>query len=575
MILSAWDWVIIVGYLVLCATIGLLVKRYVRGIADFAMAGRSVGTNMGLAAMTCTGTGMVAMMITAQLGFQYGFAGAVPGVIAGLASLLVGTTGFMIGAMRKARITTIPEMLEHKFGKDVRWLAGFLTALGGLLNMGIFLRLGGEFLVHATGLNPAYLKITMIGLLAIAILYTVVGGMVAVVVTNYLQFLVIGVSMLTISALVLWTTPWADLTKGLNLAYQAGTEYRWNEEVAQKSAEERIEALARTKGSAAADALRDDLRRQKDDALRRDARQLAAKYVLVDTSAATPKAITMGDPVNPAAQQGVGLTWLIWIVLASITSAVTWQTGVSRALSAKDVATSRRMYRLNTFHPISAYLLPALWAIGAYLFFCKAGGLPQGIGTLTAMPEYLTRLLPKGIIGLVIAGLLAAEMSTDSSYMLTWATVIFNDLISPCFRRPLSEKVRLLTIRTVVVLIGIFLVFYGLVYELPGTAFDYFMVTATIYVASVFSLLMGAIYMPWINRVGAYAALILGAIGPLSFLVVNAVVDASHRIKPATAGLSAYGLAFGGLLLGSLVGKCFKRKNPTAAEVTPATGEQD
>ena len=168
----------------------------------------------------------------------------------------------------------------------------------------------------------------------------------------------------------------------------------------------------------------------------------------------------------------------------------------------KDVATSKRIYRLNTFHPISSFLLPGLWAIGAYLFFCKSGGLPEGISALTAMPEYLARLLPTGIIGLVIAGMLAAEMSTDSSYILTWATVIYNDLIMPCFRRPLSEKAKLLTIRTLIVLIGIFLVFYGLVYELPGTAFDYISVTGTICVASMFALLMGAVYMPWTNWVG-------------------------------------------------------------------------
>ena len=49
---------------------------------------------------------MVAMMYTAEMGFRYGFAGAVPGIIGGLASLLVGSTGFMIGPLRKARVIT-------------------------------------------------------------------------------------------------------------------------------------------------------------------------------------------------------------------------------------------------------------------------------------------------------------------------------------------------------------------------------------------------------------------------------------------------------------------------------------
>ena len=143
----------------------------------------------------------------------------------------------------------------------------------------------------------------MIGLLAVAIIYTVVGGMVAVVVTNYLQFLVIGVSSLTVSALVLWTTPWTDLTKGLQAAYHAGMEYRRSDDVKRNAAQERVDAVAKSEGPEAADVLREDLRRQKGEVLRHDARQLAAQYVLVDTAAAMPQVLTMGNPVNPAAQR--------------------------------------------------------------------------------------------------------------------------------------------------------------------------------------------------------------------------------------------------------------------------------
>ena len=140
MILSVLDWIIIVGYLAGCATIGLFMKRYVRGVEDYAVAGRNVGTNLGVASMTCTGLGIVTVMYTAEMGFRYGFAGAVPGIIFCFAYLLIGGTGFMIGPMRKARVITIPELLERRFGKGVRWLAGLVTVLGGLLNMGIFLR---------------------------------------------------------------------------------------------------------------------------------------------------------------------------------------------------------------------------------------------------------------------------------------------------------------------------------------------------------------------------------------------------------------------------------------------------
>lgn len=574
--LSPIDLVIIGVYFAVCIVIGIVVKRYVRHIADFAVAGRSIGVNMGLAGMTCTGTGMVAMMYTAELGFRYGFAGSIPGIIGGLASFVVGTSGFLIGPLRKAGVMTVPELLERRFGKGVRWLAGLVVATGGLLNMGIFLRLAGEFLIHATGLSPAYLEWTMVLLLSIAILYTMIGGMVAVVVTNYLQFIVIGISVLTISGMVIWQTPWTSLTHQVQAAYRSGIDYRQKERIAAKDARDRIAVVEKKDGAEAANDLRKDLLQQNGKALRQNAQQLASQYVLVDTAGKKPEALTMGNPLNPAAQEGVGLDWLIWQMALSFSAAVTWQTGVSRgALSAKDVATSKRIYQLNTFHPISAFLLPALWAMGAYIFFCSMGGLPEGIGARTATPEFLARLLPTGIIGVVIAGLLAAQMSTDSSYILTWATVIYNDLIMPCFSRPVSEKARLLTIRALVVLIGIFLIIYGLVYELPCSAFDYISVTGTICVASMFALLIGSVYFPWTNRTGAVAAIILGATGPISFVVVNALAtDPSRRISPATAGLSAYALAFGGLIGGSLLSRFLFPPKTTAENVTKADGGQ-
>jgi hypothetical protein len=44
-------------------------------------------------------------------------------------------------------------------------------------------------------------------------------------------------------------------------------------------------------------------------------------------------------------------------------------------------------------------------------------------------------LLKDGVLREKAAAALAAEMSTDSGYLLTWATVIYNDLIAPCVKQ--------------------------------------------------------------------------------------------------------------------------------------------
>jgi SSS family solute:Na+ symporter len=167
------------------------------------------------------------------------------------------------------------------------------------------------------------------------------------------------------------------------------------------------------------------------------------------------------------------------------------------------------------------------------------------------------------VIGLVVAAMLAAEMSTDSGYMLTWATVIYNDLITPCLRRPLSAKRQLLLTRGLVLAIAVFLLFYGLWYELPGNAWDYLAVTGNIYLASVFTLLVAALYWPRANSTGAAAALSLGAIGPLGFLLLGKKMN----IAPEIAGASSFALAAVGMIAGSL---CTRPQPPRSRAMAPA-----
>jgi SSS family solute:Na+ symporter len=392
---------------------------------------------------------------------------------------------------------TIPELFQNRFGSRVRWLAGLFVVLGGLLNMGIFLRLGGDFLVHATGMPPGWLEWVMTALLGVVLLYTAVGGMLSVLVTDYLQFLVMGLGIVVTSVLVILHIGWSELITALYAGWESGQ--------------------------------------------------------------------TKAHPFNPLHPSSFGWGYLAWQFFFQLAATTTWQTQISRVLAAKDADTAKRMYRRTAFYFVGRFLLPGLWGAAAYVWFAKNGGLPAELTTLTAMPSYLSVVLPVGVIGLVVAAMLAAEMSTDSGYMLTWATVIYNDLVTPCLRRPLAPKHQLLLTRALVLAIAVFLLFYGLWYELPGNAWDYLAVTGNIYLASVFTLLVAALYWPRANATGAAAALILGAIGPLGFLLLGKTL----KIAPEIAGASSFALAAIGMIAGSLLTR--PPQNPSKPATLSAT----
>ncbi|MEK7706458.1 MAG: sodium:solute symporter family protein, partial [Verrucomicrobiota bacterium] len=413
--LALIDWIIIIVYLVGCMAAGIWMRRFVRGVEDFAIAGRAMDLNLGIASLAATELGLVTVMYTAQLGFTKGFAGATIGVLMATAMYLVGRTGFVIGPLRRAGVMTIPELFEKRFGVKVRWLAGLFIVMGGVLNMGIFLRLGGEFLVSATGMPAAWLEWVMTILLSMILLYTVLGGMLSVLVTDYIQFIVKGAGIVVTSILVIWSFGWGNLVDGLWHCWDGGA-------------------------AGAAQTLK-------------------------------------AHPFNPLHESNFGWGYLLWQLIFQIAVVTTWQTQISRVLSARDEPTAKKMYRRTAFYFVGRFALPGLWGAAAMVYFSQHGGLPaelQGLpenqASLRATPAYLGILLPTGFIGLLLAAALAAEMSTDSGYLLTWATVIYNDLISPCVKRPLSPAMRLFITRGLVLAIGVFLLFYGLWYEMPGNA---------------------------------------------------------------------------------------------------------
>lgn len=181
------------------------------------------------------------------------------------------------------------------------------------------------------------------------------------------------------------------------------------------------------------------------------------------------------------------------------------------------------------------FLIPYFWGIAAFVFITKdaafnslffpAGypapdSLPAGVeavNNLYSMPFFLGKILPAGLIGLVTAGMLAAFMSTHDSYLLCWSTSLTQDVVAPIARsagRPLSSKKKVALSRIFIVLIGGFVLYWGMFYKGGEDIWDYMAVTGAIYFTGAFALLLGGLYWKRASSTGAFVALIggLGAI---------------------------------------------------------------
>src|SRR4029453_10542823 len=465
-------------------------RKYVGKVEHFLVAGREMDVYLGIASLAATEFGIVTCMYTAQNGYEKGFAGATPGILSALAMAGVGLTGFVIKPLRDSGVMTIPELLEQRFGQRIRWAAGVVIVLGGLLNMGVFLRTGGQFLVLVAGLDVRYLEIMMTALLVGVAIYTILGGMLSVLVTDFLQFVVMSIGLILVTILILMNVGWERLISSVETNYGAGG-------------------------------------------------------------------------FNPFVNPTMGWQYVLFNLMLNTAAVLTWQTTIARVLAAKDTSTGRKVYTRTSFFFVCRFLIPGIWGIAAL------ATLGQVTDTLGAMPRYLSTAVPPGLMGLLIAAMLAADMSTDSSYMLTWGSVIYNDIMAP-FRKPRwSEKKGLFWNRSIIALIGVFLLLYGLWYPLKGDLWTYLGVTGTIYLASISVLLIACCYWRRANSWVAGAAIFISAVIPITYLVmeqVPATAALAKSIGPYYSGIATYLLAGAAMVIGTLL------RPQSATRLTERTG---
>lgn len=107
-------------------------------------------------------------------------------------------------------------------------------------------------------------------------------------------------------------------------------------------------------------------------------------------------------------------------------------------------------------------------------------------------------------------------------------------------------------------LIGAFLLVFGLWYQIPDTAFQYLFITGAMYTAGALGTVGAGIYWKKANNVGAYSALIMGAIAPAGFLLLEKSRDSlpawlAFFTDVNVSGVLSFVLAAAGMYLGSIL----------------------
>ena len=157
---------------------------------------------------------------------------------------------------------------------------------------------------------------------------------------------------------------------------------------------------------------------------------------------------------------------------------------VQRYTSVKDEKSSRKVAYLFTI----LYLVsPFIWMIPPMVYRIMNPDL-AGLGAEGAYMMLCQKILPAGLIGLVLAGMISATSSKANTTINLAATVFATDLYKNLIRKSASEKEQILVARIFTILFGAGTVFIALLVPRIGGIVDF--------VLSIASIAGGALFAP-------------------------------------------------------------------------------
>ena len=402
--MSGLDWGIIAFYLLavvgLGVAAGFLRRKGEQGGegGHYFLAGNTLTWPMIGLAMFAANISTVHLVSLAEAAYKFGLVFGNFEWMAGFTLILLSL--FFAPLYLRSRVTTLPDFLERRFNgscRDVLSVVSLFSAI--VIHMGVALYtaawvlrgiLGLQAGEKILGIDALILFIVVLGLLTG--LYTMLGGLLAVVWTESVQAILLFVGAVSVTLAGYWKVGgWPGLARTLAshahpLSGVAGSGVNWGTE----------NFLHMARGAS-------------------------------DPSGLAWYSILLGYPV-------LG----IWYWCCD-------QTIVQRVLAAKDERHARLGPLFCAFlkiFPVFFFVLPGVICVALVQQNAFGGDAPrQSADTYTFM---LTHLLPVGLKGLVVAAMLAAAMQTCSAALNSTATLVAYDL----FKRhnPAMEDQKLVTV---------------------------------------------------------------------------------------------------------------------------------
>ena len=453
--ISMIDTIIIIVYLVGIMAVGIIAGyKKDSSSEEFFLGGRSFRWPIIGMGLFCANISTIHLVGLASSGYQHGL---VVGNFEWMAAFCLILLGIVFAPFYfRNKISTLPEYLERRYGSGARtFLAAIFIMSALLVHIGISLYAGAKVLEAFFGIN--YI-VSIIGISVITAIYTILGGLKAVMITDAIQavLLVGGAALLTFF--------------GIQALPEAG-----------------IESWAAFKAACKPD-------------------QLSMIQPISDAAA----------PGKFGLREFSWYSILFGYPVLGIWYWCTDQTIVQKILSARSEKDGRDGAIFAGYLKILPVFLMVLPGVIAYVLFKDKIG-DDNDATLMVL---MTELLPVGIRGLMAAGLLAALMSTIEAALNSTATLTAEDIVKRL--RPDIPDHKLVTIgRITAAVVVVLAMLWSTQGGKFGSIFEAINKIPMAFAPGITAVFLWGVFWPRGNKQGAMAALLFNVVVGLVYLVID------------------------------------------------------
>jgi len=504
------DWLLIVGFLLFIGGTALTTLKYTRSVADFLSANRCAGRYLLGVADGMAGMGAISIISFFEQTYAAGTAPVFWATLSIPIGMIIALSGFITYRYRETRAMTMAQFLEMRYSRNFRKFAGILAWISGLVNFGIFPGVSARFFVNFCDLPPTFaflglewstFAVVMAVLVGLALFFTLVGGQISVLVTDFWQGCVAIVAITVILGFLAFSFSWTDITDGMVLASEPGNS-RLNPFDIQAAAEftiwfymivwfRRIYNHQNWQGGSAYDCSAVSAHEQK---MARVIGQLRATLI----------------------QVGIILIPLVALAIMH---------------NPKFAATAAEVtQQLASNYPGDSI---------------EADQLREQM----TVPTALTMILPPGLVGLFAAAMLGFFISTNNTYMHSWGTIFIQDVIMPFRKKPFSAKAHMRLLRLSIFGTAAYAFTFSLLFPVQEYIVMFFMITGAIFLGGSGAVIIGGMYWRKGTTKAAWWAMISGSGLAVGTIILRTlwprleVLQSYSEKFPLTGAESAFGAA--------------------------------